>query len=70
MTDRKRSARGGRRRDARLEAELDTALAQTFPASDPVSVGRCTSTEPPARPIDRKAPRLEIEDMPKGRRQA
>jgi hypothetical protein len=42
----------------KLEAELDMALAQTFPASDPVAVGRCTSTEPPARPVDRQAPEL------------
>ena len=38
------------------ETELDSALAQTFPASDPVAVGGITSTEPPARPPDRQAP--------------
>jgi hypothetical protein len=43
----------------KLEAELDKALAQTFPASDPYSVGRFTSTEPPARPVDRQAPELD-----------
>jgi hypothetical protein len=47
---------GGKRR--KLEAELDSALAQTFPASDPFSVGRFTSTEPPSRPVDRRAPEL------------
>ena len=47
---------GGRRR--KLEAELDKALAQTFPASDPYSVGHFTSTEPPSRPVDRQAPEL------------
>jgi hypothetical protein len=48
-------------RDARLEAELDRALAGTFPASDPYSVGHFTSTEPPARPVDRQAPELTPE---------
>jgi hypothetical protein len=43
----------------KLEDELDKALAETFPASDPFEVGRVTSTEPPARPVDRKAPRPE-----------
>jgi hypothetical protein len=49
--------KGGARR--KLEAELDKALAQTFPASDPFSVGQLTGTEPPSRPVDRKAPRIE-----------
>lgn len=40
----------------KLDAELDRALVGTFPASDPFSVGQTTATEPPARPIDRKAP--------------
>ena len=47
---------GSRRR--KLELELDKALAQTFPASDPFSVGQLTSTEPPSRPVDRQAPEL------------
>ena len=41
------------------EAGLDEALEQTFPASDPFSVGQFTATEPPARPADRKAPLVE-----------
>jgi hypothetical protein len=53
-----------RKRKAELDAELDRALAQTFPASDPYSVGRFTSTEPPARPVDRQAP--EISPAPTG----
>ncbi len=36
-----------------LEELLDEGLKETFPASDPVSVGHFTSTEPPSRPIDR-----------------
>lgn len=43
----------------KLDAELDKALAQTFPASDPFSVGQFTGTEPPSRPVERKAPRPE-----------
>lgn len=41
------------------EAGLDQALEQTFPASDPFSVGQFTATEPPARPADRKAPLVD-----------
>jgi hypothetical protein len=35
-----------------LDELLDEGLRETFPASDPVSVGHFTSTEPPSRPID------------------
>jgi hypothetical protein len=41
---------------AKLEAALDDALDDTFPASDPVAVGSPTGTEPPRAPVDRKAP--------------
>lgn len=51
-----------RKVDPHLEAELDRALAHTFPASDPVSVGHATGTEPPARPVDRAAPEIERPD--------
>lgn len=39
-----------------LEARLDDALRQTFPASDPIAVGHATGTEPPSRPVDAEAP--------------
>jgi hypothetical protein len=42
-----------------LDAALDEALRQTFPASDPFHIGRPTATEPPSRPVDRKAPRID-----------
>jgi hypothetical protein len=42
----------------KLEMRLDEALAQTFPASDPFSVGQFTGTEPPSRPVDRRAPEV------------
>jgi hypothetical protein len=31
----------------KLDADLDRARANTFPASDPVAVGHATATEPP-----------------------
>src|SRR5262249_2768447 len=36
-----------------LDELLDEGLKQTFPASDPVSVGHFTSTEAPSHPVDR-----------------
>jgi hypothetical protein len=48
------------RRSRKLDADLDKALAQTFPASDPFSVGRFTSTEPPSRSVDHQAPELAV----------
>jgi hypothetical protein len=44
-----------------LDARLDLALAETFPASDPIAIGGATSTEPPARPVDRMSPRLDLD---------
>lgn len=56
MPGRTRTEDGASRK---LDADLDSALAQTFPASDPFSVGQVTATEPPSRPVDRKAPAPE-----------
>jgi hypothetical protein len=50
--------RSGRRK--KLEAQLDEALEDTFPASDPFSVGRFTGTEPPSRPVDTKAAEVPV----------
>jgi hypothetical protein len=47
----------------KLDARLDEALGETFPASDPIAVGHSTGTEPPARPTDRKAPVIDLEDV-------
>jgi hypothetical protein len=55
-------AKSGER--SKLEAELDTALEDTFPASDPFSVGQFTATEPPSQPVDRQAPEIAPEAMP------
>ncbi len=52
------------------EAGLDQALEQTFPASDPFSVGQFTATEAPARPADRKAPLVVPPDASAGRKAA
>jgi hypothetical protein len=42
--------------NARKSRKLDDALVMTFPASDPPAIGEPTGTEPPRRPIERKAP--------------
>lgn len=59
----------GERKKKEREAQedgLDKALEQTFPASDPFSIGRFTANEPPSRPTDRMAPRLDRQST-KGR---
>jgi hypothetical protein len=51
MLARLSESRGGKEK-RHLDQLLDEGLKGTFPASDPVSVGRFTGTEPPSRPID------------------
>jgi hypothetical protein len=70
MTMAAKAKRGKSKSDSerKLDTQLDDALTDTFPASDPVSVGSFTSTEPPARPIDRKAPVIDLEDVAAARR--
>jgi len=48
-----------RRAAAALDAQLDQALADTFPASDPVAVGHPTGTEAPTQPVDRQGPAVD-----------
>jgi hypothetical protein len=43
--------------------KLDEAVEKTFPASDPVSVGSPTGTEPPKRPVDRLPPVTTKEEI-------
>jgi hypothetical protein len=43
------------------ERDLDKALEGTFPASDPVTVGRATGDEEAAAPIGRRTPLLDVE---------
>jgi len=45
--------KGERHKRRHLDELLDEGLKQTFPASDPVSVGHFTSTEAPSNPVDR-----------------
>ena len=54
---------------AALDARLDLALVGTFPASDPVAIGRSTATEPPARPIERAPAAIDVEEIERARRQ-
>ena len=58
----------GSREKRHLDELLDEGLKETFPASDPVSVGRFTSTEPPSRPIDSTVVDLTTVKEKKGRR--
>jgi hypothetical protein len=51
-----------------LDELLDEGLKETFPASDPVSVGHFTSTEAPSRPVDRAVVDLTGEHKTRGRR--
>jgi hypothetical protein len=50
-----------------LEKQLSNALKDTFPASDPVTIGEPTSTEPD-RPEHRRAPLIDkqlVKDLAK-----
>ncbi|MBS0233399.1 MAG: hypothetical protein JSR99_07920 [Proteobacteria bacterium] len=40
-----------------VDKELDEALSETFPASDPIAVD--AKDEQPVRPMDRKPPRID-----------
>jgi hypothetical protein len=57
-----------RKEKRHLDELLDEGLKGTFPASDPVSVGRFTSTEPPSRPIDTTV--IDVTSLPKTRRRS
>lgn len=60
-------AKGGKEK-RHLDELLDEGLKETFPASDPVSVGHFTSTEAPSRPVDRTVVDLTSVRRTKGRR--
>jgi hypothetical protein len=47
----------------RKQKKIDKAIDMTFPASDPTAHGKPTSTEPPRRPVDRKAPKITKEQI-------
>jgi hypothetical protein len=44
--------------DPSRSRQLDEALENTFPASDPIAISEGTSTEPPRAPVDRKTPNI------------
>ena len=56
------------RRNRHLDELLDEGLKQTFPASDPVTVGHFTSTEAPSQPVDRATVDLTAGEKTRGRR--
>jgi hypothetical protein len=60
-------SKGGKEK-RHLDELLDEGLRETFPASDPVSVGRFTATEAPSRPIDRSVLDVSEGRKAKGRR--
>src|SRR5687768_1745113 len=45
------------------DKKLDKAVEKTFPASDPVTVGKPTGTEPAKRPVDRQPPVITKEQV-------
>jgi hypothetical protein len=48
--------------------KVDKAGHMSFPASDAPAHGRATSTEPPARPADRKAPVMTKDEIERAKR--
>lgn len=65
---RKASTRQQETAQRKLDAELDEALVETFPASDPIAVGHPTATEPASRPIDREAPIIDRDEFAAARK--
>jgi hypothetical protein len=63
------TSKGGREKQ-HLDELLDAGLRDTFPASDPVSVGHFTSTEPPRRPTDSDVIDRTSEPKPRKKRRA
>jgi hypothetical protein len=56
------------RKKKAAEKQADKAVDMTLPASDPVATGGATSTEPSARPRDRKPPLLRKQEIEQARR--
>jgi len=50
------------------EESIDKAIDMTFPASDAPAHGKLTTTEPPTRLVDRKAPVITKEQIEQARR--
>ena len=52
----------------RTERTIDKAVDLSFPPSDPTAHDKATSTEPPSRPTDRKAPVITNEQLEQAQR--
>jgi hypothetical protein len=52
----------------RKDKKIDKAGDMSFPASDAAAHDKPTSTEPPARPTDRKAPHITKEQIEQAQR--
>ena len=55
-------------RKTRKDRKVDKAIDMTFPASDAPAHGNETGTEPPRRPVNRKAPRITKEQIEQAQR--
>jgi hypothetical protein len=53
---------------ARKDKKVDRAGDMSFPASDAPAHGRTTATEPPGRPVDRKAPVVTKDEIERAKR--
>ena len=52
----------------RKDKKVDRAGDMSFPASDAPAHGRTTATEPPGRPVDRKAPVVTKDEIERAKR--
>jgi hypothetical protein len=50
------------------DKKVDRAGETSFPASDAPAHGRTTATEPPSRPVDRKAPVVTKDEIERAKR--
>jgi hypothetical protein len=58
----------GKHPTKKKDKKVDKAVDMTFPASDAPAHGKATSTEPPRRPVDRKAPSITREQIEQAQR--
>lgn len=56
------------KRKTREDKKIDKNVDMTFPASDAIAHGEPTSTKPPARATDRRAPRITKEQIEQAQR--
>ena len=64
QTSRRPEAENSQRKGKKArEEDVDKSVEMTFPASDAATPGHATSTEPPSRPTDRRAPTISKDDI-------